>query len=105
MKILPIVWLLCLLCLVSGCIAARRGSPPLPAEQQEDGAPQSVPPGMRLGASYISALGESCYEVLAGQAPAPGGRALCLRQRGWELLPPIYMDMPTASQGRGIQGP
>ena len=58
---------------------------------------------MRLGASYISALGEDCYEVIAEQAPAPPGRALCLRQRGWELLPSIYMDIPAAGS-RGGQG-
>ena len=98
MKTLPIVWLLCSLCLVSGCSAARHGSTALPAEQQENGAPQSVPPGMRLGAPYISALGENCYEVISGQTPAPPGQALCLRQRGWELLPPIYMDIPASGE-------
>ena len=57
-------------------------------------AVKSVPAGMRLGAPYISALGESCYEVIAEHAPASPGQALCFRQQRWELLPPIYMNIP-----------
>ena len=98
-----ILCLLCLVCLLSGCTAARHGSDSL-AEQGENatdrmggaGASLMLPPGMSLGAPYTSALGEDCYEVIPGQAPAPPGRAICLRQQAWQLLPPIYMDIPAA---------
>jgi len=110
LKILPILCLCCAFCFLPGCKATRHGTASLAkhgenvADSTEStlaGASQSLPPGMRLGAPYTSALGESCYEVIAG-APhaAPPGRTLCLRQQGWELLPPIYMDIPTA----GVRG-
>ena len=104
-KIVPVLWLICALDLVSGCTAARHGAPTLAdsAGSNLDGASQHLPLGMLLGAPYISALGESCYEVTTGQPPASPGRALCLRQQGWELLPPIYMDIPAAAS-RETQG-
>jgi len=99
-KTVSLVWLLCGFCLLSGCTAARSDSASSPAEQKELSSPavaaQKVPPGMRLGAPYTSALGENCYQVIAEQVPAPPGQALCLRQQGWELLPSIYMDIPAA---------
>ena len=104
-KVLAISLLICVLALVSGCTAKRRGTPSFAdsMESNLDGATQHLPPGMLLGAPYSSALGESCYEVATtGQTPASPGRALCLRQQGWELLPSIYMDIP-ASASREIQ--
>ncbi len=93
-----------LLCFACGCAATGQGSTPSLADREaafthlEGGnladAGQKLPPGTRLGAPYISALGESCYEVASEQTPAPPGQALCLRQQGWELLPPIHMDIP-----------
>lgn len=94
----------CLLCLVSACSSKVKGVDFSPAEHPEaimhmSGVTQAdaaaaVPPGMRLGAPYVSALGENCYEVLpAADAVAPA-RALCLHGQSWALLPFIYMDTP-----------
>ncbi len=55
----------------------------------------SVPPGMRLGTPYVSALGENCYEVLPAVDAVSPVRALCLRGQIWTLLPLIYMDTPS----------
>ncbi len=96
----------CLLCLFSGCAPAGQGtgySAGNPTERparlsgfDQSGAAQNLPRGMSLGAPYVSALGEPCYEALPENAPAGAGQAVCLRQKEWELLPPIYMTMPAA---------
>ena len=103
-KRIPIPYLLCLFCLVSGCATAGEGSSASLANPKEAFthitggnlrvAELSLPLGTRLGAPYISALGENCYEVSSQTLPPLPVQALCQRSHGWELLPSIYMDIP-----------
>jgi hypothetical protein len=57
-----------------------------------------VPPGKQLGTPYISALGETCYEVVDSQfSHQQPVQAICLRSSKWELLPAISASVRMTS--------
>ena len=96
--------LVCLSCF--GC-APR---PEVTAPQGESRAAMipSAPEGMRLGAPYLSALNEQCFEAYPADAPSSQPQAMCARDGGWTLLPAIYLSLPThgvpvASPDTGMQ--
>ncbi len=103
---IPYLLSYCLLGLLSACsswggvaelLSAEQAQPKaivhLSAATQTD-AMAAIPPEMRLGAPYVSALGESCYQVLSAADAVTPVRAICLRGQIWTLLPLIYMDTP-----------
>ena len=59
-----------------------------------------APDGLRLGAFYVSALNEACYEAFPLHSPSAQPRAYCLRSASWLLLPDIYPDPPYAAPQR-----
>jgi hypothetical protein len=57
--------------------------------------PLPTPPAeIRLGNSYISALGEQCYEAYLSGSPTSQVQAYCHQDEGWVLLPQIYTGVP-----------
>ena len=58
------------------------------------------PDGLRLGASYTSALNELCYEAFSLDGLSVQARAYCWRSNSWLLLPDIYRVPPRAELGR-----
>ncbi len=93
-KISLMVTLVCLGCALAGC-AAR----PAPGESAAAGGvfagPAPAPPaGTRLGAPYVSALNEPCYELLPAAGPFDPPQALCLRGRAWEVAPSVLAVLP-----------
>lgn len=84
-------------CLLLGGCAAKNVAGNEGADSGESlrvaAAPQA-PQGMRLGAPYLSALNEQCYELFSESGPAESAQAVCLREGAWERLSPIYMDLP-----------
>ena len=95
----PYILFLGLLALLGACAHSGTGGDPssvrVPMEQA------ALPPGMRLGAEYTSALNEQCYGVYQVDGPAVQAHVLCWREKSWELLPPMYMIVPAS----GADGP
>lgn len=89
----------CLVCLLAGCVARRpavsHNSDPQTVQIE---ALSSAPAGMRLGAAYISALNEPCYEAFVENSPSTLPQAYCQRKGVWTLLPCIYMSVPADKQ-------
>jgi hypothetical protein len=88
-----------------GC--ARNQGAALPPPDASS-APPAPPEGLRLGAFYVSALNEECYEAFPLDGPSARPRAYCRRSASWLLLPDIYPDLPygapwgeTAPDGAG----
>ena len=49
---------------------------------------------MRLGAPYISALNESCYELIPLGGTLEPTQALCLRDNRWQTAPSVLTVLP-----------
>jgi hypothetical protein len=83
-----------LLGLSGGCARPRIS----PQEPPAYSAPPAPPDELRLGASYISALNELCYEAFALDGSSARPRAYCQRSGSWLLLPDVYMAPPESFQ-------
>jgi hypothetical protein len=85
------------LCLCVSCAPKGSGGAGDTAERASSSNEIVAPPaGMRLGAQYISALGEQCYEVFPQVGAASQSRAYCLQSGMWTLLPDIFMTVPAS---------
>ena len=94
--------LLCgVLCLTLGCAAGYSDSPASQtAVAGEAREADPVPPsGMRLGAMYMSALNEPCYELypISGELAQP--QAYCRRNGSWDVIPAIFENVPSGYDG------
>lgn len=96
---------LCLLLSVAGCATGSDSSSGVnasPAGQAQVTEPEA-PAGTRLGAHYMSALNEPCYEVHSADGSA-STQALCLRKGSWELVPGIFMNVPKGQSQAAYAG-
>lgn len=102
-KTLTRICLVCLCCLFVGCAAqspAGGGAAAPAAAPAADGfAIPAAPAGMLLGASYVSALNESCYELLPASGSFEPAQALCLRGGTWHTVPPVRAPLPGKMPG------
>ena len=62
----------------------------------EPALPPPAPEGMLLGGTYVSALGEPCYEAYSTPPQGAQPQAYCLRQGQWSLAPQIFMTVPAS---------
>lgn len=91
---------LCLLLLAALCScqlkrtrSAGKNEPTAPPEEMSF-ASVAPPQGMRLGPSYVSALGEACFEAYPEYGGTSQAQAYCRRDGQWTLLPDIFMHPP-----------
>ena len=78
--------------LLPGCSDSPQAVSELAASNLSAGP--AAPAGMRLGARYISALNEPCYEAYPESIAVSRPQAYCLRGDNWTLLPQIYLTVP-----------
>lgn len=93
-KILFYLQIVCICCFFAGCVARQSSGGGAAASTESVPAESAIPAGMRLGPAYVSALNESCYELVPVNNPFIPPQALCLRGRTWEVLPSVLTAIP-----------
>ena len=92
---------LILISLISGCVTGGYVSPRTSVNGDtvgEPNRPEPMPPaGMRLGAQYVSGLNEPCYELYPADGALAQPQALCMRKGNWEVVPAIFMIVPSGA--------
>ena len=86
--------LVCLSCVLAGCGSHTGPEGSAEGSAAISGTVPSVPSGMRLGAAYISALNESCYELTPLSGTLEPTQALCLRDNRWQTAPSVLTVLP-----------